>query len=183
MAVFLVSPLLAYAFGLRGTRFVIVSALLIWPLGRAVKLAVNALLPPRVTLRRDDDPEIIRCTNCGTHLSSLVQGSNPIKCPQCGQAFSLKMGKGVWFLLVGSALWLFLFTPLASLLGYKLGMVGINLALLPVAVFLGGGAILNLGFKLLGDRIQKRRISPASPDPPPSLLGRTELKLNIWKHT
>jgi uncharacterized membrane protein len=92
------------------------------------------------------------------------------------------MSKGFSFLAVGMGLWLFVGTPLASLLGYELGMGGINLALLPLAVFLAGAAVFGLVFRLVGNRIQRSQIKAAPPNAPPSVLGRTELKLDNWKH-
>lgn len=183
VAVFLVSPLLTYEFGFRGLRFVIVSALLLWPLGQTAKLLVNVLFPPRVTLRPRDDPEINRCPKCNTDLGNRFDRTKPFKCPQCGESLKIGFGKGFAFLVAGIGLWLFVGTPLASLLGYELGIGGINLALLPLAVFLAGAAIFGLVFRLLGNRIQRLHISAAPPNAPPSIMGRTELKLDNWKHT
>ena len=183
VAVFLVSPLLTYEFGLRGLRFVIVSALLLWPLGHAVKLTVNALFPPRVMVRPSDDPEIHLCPKCGTDLGNRFERAKPFKCPQCGESLKIEMSREFSFLAVGIVLWLFVGTPLASLLGYELGIRGINLALLPLAVFLAGAAILGLVFRLVGNRIQRLRIKAAPPNAPPSRLSRTELRLDNWKHS
>jgi predicted RNA-binding Zn-ribbon protein involved in translation (DUF1610 family) len=177
VAVFLASPLLTYVFGLRGLRFVIVSALLLWPLGHAVKLTVNALLPPRVMVRPNYDPEINRCPKCSTDLGNRFDQTKPFKCPQCGESLRIRMSKGFWLLMAGTVLWLFVGTPLASLLGYEFGIGGINLALLPLAVFLAGAAIFGLVFRLVGNRIQRLQIGAAPPNGPPSILGRTELKL------
>ena len=68
LIVFLLSPLLAYEFGLRGLGFIIVSALALWPLGFAAKLIVNAVSAPRVVVRPQNDPEITRCPKCGVEL-------------------------------------------------------------------------------------------------------------------
>jgi hypothetical protein len=104
------------------------------------------------------------------------------------------MARGFLFVAVGLVLWLFVGTPLASLLGYEFGIRGINLGLLPLAVFLGGAAIFGFVFRLAGSSLHYVRVKAAPPDaptPPPSpnfqeTLGgrdRTELKLDIWKHT
>jgi predicted RNA-binding Zn-ribbon protein involved in translation (DUF1610 family) len=182
-AVYLVSALLTYEFGLRGLQFVVVYVLALWPVGLAVKLIANAVFPPRVVVRPCDDPEINRCPKCGTDLGNRFELAKTFKCPQCGESLKIEMSKGFSFLAVGTGLWLFVGTPLASLLGYELGIRGINLALLPLAAFLVGAAILGLVFRLVGNRIQRLRIKAAPPNAPPSILGRTELKLDNWKHT
>jgi hypothetical protein len=88
----------------------------------------------------------------------------------------------------------FVGTPLASLLGYEFGIRGINLGLLPLAVFLGGAAIFGYVFRLAGSGIHYIRVKAAPPDAPTAPLSpsfrerlggreRTELKLDIGKHT
>lgn len=176
VAVFLVSALLTYAFGFRGLRFVIVLVLLLWLLGHAAWLIVNALLPPRIMVRSNDDPEINRCPKCGTDLGNRIDRTKPFKCPQCSESLRIRMGKGFSLLATGVVLWLFVGTPLASLIGYEFGSRGINLALLPIAVFLAGAAASGLVLKLVGSRIQRSRIDSV-PSNPPSMFGPTELKL------
>jgi predicted RNA-binding Zn-ribbon protein involved in translation (DUF1610 family) len=182
LTVYLLSLLLTYEIGLRGLSLVIVSALALWPLGFAAKFLVNAAFPPRVVVRPNDDPDIRRCPKCGVELQDRLEMGKAFACPMCGESVKLEMGRGLRFLMIGVVLWLFIGTPLASLLGYELGIRGINLALLPLAVFLAGAAILGLVFRLLGNRIQRLQIKAAPPNPPPSILGRTELKLDNWKH-
>jgi len=183
LAVFFISPLLTYEFGLRGLRFIIASALLLWPLGHAAKLIVNALFPPRVMVRPSDDPEINRCPKCNTDVGNRIKGTKLFKCPECGESLKVEWSKGFSILLAGIVLWLFVATPAVSLLGYELGMGGINLALLPLAVFLAGAAIFGLVFKLVVSRTRFLLIKVVPPNLPPSGLGRTELKLNNWKRT
>lgn len=175
--------MLTYEFGLRGLQFVVVYVLALWPLGLAVKLIANSVFPPRVVVRLCDDPEINRCPKCGTDLGNRFELAKTFKCPQCGESLKIEMSEGFSFLAVGKGLWLFVGTPLASLLGYELGIRGINLALLPLAVFLVVAAILGLVFRLVGNRIQRLQIKADPPNAPPSILGRTELKLDNWKHT
>ena len=182
MAAYLVSALLTYKFGLRGLQFIVVSVLALWPLGFAAKLIANAVFPPRVVVRPSDDPEINRCPKCGIDLGNRVERAKPFKCQQCGESLQIEMSKELVFLVAGMVLWLFVVTPVASLLGYELGVGGINLALLPLAVFLAGGAIFGLVFRLVGNRIQRFRVEVAPPGVPPSITGRTELKLDNWKH-
>jgi hypothetical protein len=181
-AVYLISALLTYESDLRGLRFVVAFVLVLWPLGLAAKLIANAVFPPRVLVRPGDDPEINHCPKCGTDLGNRFDRAKPFKCPQCAEGLKIGLSKEFGVLMAGMALWLFVGTPLASLLGYELGIVGINLALLPLAVFLGGLAIFNLVFKLIGNRIQRLEIKLAPPDPPPSIPDGTELKLDNWKH-
>jgi hypothetical protein len=80
------------------------------------------------------------------------------------------------FVMVVSVSW-FVGTALASLLGYEFGIRGIDLALLPLAVFLVGAAMLGLLFRLAGNQVRSIRIEVVPPDSPPSMIGRTELKL------
>ena len=181
-AVYLVSALLTYECGLRGLQFVVVFVLALWPLGLAVKLIANAVFPPRVVVRPGDDSEIYRCPKCGTDLGNRFERAKPFKCPRCGESLRMELSKGFGVLMASMVLWLFVGTPLASLLGYELGIVGINLALLPLAVFLTGVAIFGLVFRLVGNRIQRLQIKADPPNAPPSILGRTELKLDNWKH-
>src|ERR1700730_8700418 len=182
LTVYLLSPLLAYEFGLRGLGLVIGTALAIWLLGFAAKLLVNAAFPPRVVIRPNDDPEINRCPKCGTQLQDRLELHKPFACPTCGESVKLVMGKRFQFVMIGTVAWLFVGTPFASLVRYEFGIRGINLALLPLAVFLGGGAVLGLVFMLAGTGAHQLRVITAPPsDAPPSILGRTELKLDNWK--
>jgi predicted RNA-binding Zn-ribbon protein involved in translation (DUF1610 family) len=194
LIVFLLSPLLAYEFGLRGLSLVIVSALGLWPLGLAAKLMVSVVFPPRVVVRPHDDPEIKRCPKCGIELEDKFEMRKPFACPACGERLEIVTGRGFLLMAVGLALWLFVGTPLASLLGYEFGVRGIHVSLLPLAVFLGGAAIFGLVLKLAGSNIRYVRVKVAphdSPATPPSLgfretldrEDRTELKLDNWKHT
>jgi len=185
--------LLTYEFGLRGLNLVIVSALGLWPLGSAAKLIVNVMFPPRVVVRPHDDPEVHRCPRCGIELEDKFEMRKPFACPACGERIEIVMGRGLLLMVVGLALWLFVGTPLASLLGYEFGIRGINVSLLPLAVFLGGAAIFGLVLKLVGSNIRYARVK-AAPQPPvapssPGVRGtsdredRTELKLDNWKHS
>ncbi len=181
LTVYLLSPLLTYECGLRGLGFVIVSALALWPLGFVAKLLVNAAFPPGVVVRPNDDPEINRCPKCGTELQDRLDLDKPFACPTCGESMKLVMGRGSRFVLVGVVLWLFVGTPLASLLGYELGIRGINLALLPLAVFLGGAAVFGFASMLAGSGTHYVRVKAALPRGTLSIVSRTELKLDNWK--
>lgn len=192
--VFLLSLLLAYEFGLRGLSLVIVSALGLWPLGFAAKLIINVMFPPRVVVRPHDDPEIKRCPICGIELEDKFEMRKPFACPACGERLEIVMGRGLLLMAVGLALWLFVGTPLGSLLGYEFGIRGINVSLLPLAVFLGGAAIFGLVLKLVGSNIRSVRVKAAPHDSAapssPGVRGtsdnredRTELKLDNWKKT
>lgn len=173
LTVYLLSPLLAYISGLRGLGFVIVSVLALWPLGLASKLIANALFPPWIVVRPSNDPEINRCPKCGVDLGNRLERNKPFKCPQCGETLKIEFGKGTWLLMAVIVLWLFVGTPLASLLGYEIGMRGFDLALLPLAVFLSGGATFGLINRMAGKRIFRLRIEAA----PPSMTGSTQLSL------
>lgn len=190
--VFLLSPLLAYEFGLRGLSLVIVSALGLWPLGLAAKLFANLMFPPRVVVRPHDDPEVKRCPKCGIELEDKFEMHKPFACSVCGERLEIVMGRGLLLIAVGSVLWLFVGTPLAALIGYEFGIRGINVSLLPLAIFLGGAAIFGLVLKLVAGNIRYVRVKAAPDDSAPSSPGvrgtsdredRTELKLDNWKHT
>jgi hypothetical protein len=174
--VYLISALLTYEFGLRGLGFIIVSILAWWPLGFAAQLLTNAITPPRVVIRPSDDPDINRCPKCGTDLGNRFERAKPFKCPQCGQNLKMEINTWMRFVMVVSVSW-FVGTALASLLGYEFGIRGIDLALLPLAVFLVGAAMLGLLFRLAGNQVRSIRIEVVPPDSPPSMIGRTELKL------
>lgn len=181
-AVYLISALLAYGLGLRGLQFFVVFLLASWPLAPAIKRIANAVFVPRVVGRPCDDPENNRCPKCGTDLGNRFERAKAFKCPQCGESLKIEISRGFSFLMAGMVFWLFVGTPLASLLAYEFGIRGINLALLPLAVFLAGAAILGPIFKLVGNRIPPSQIKVAAPNVPPGILGHTEIKLNNWKN-
>lgn len=164
LIVFLLSPLLTYAFGLRGLGFVIVSALALWPLRFAAKLIVNAVSSPRLVVRPQNDPEITRCPKCGVELENKFDLREPFACPACNERLEIVMGRGSLCMLAGIVFWLFVATPLASLLGYEFGIRGINIGLLPLAVFLGGAAILGLLFRLAEGSVRFVHVKVVPPD-------------------
>jgi hypothetical protein len=82
------------------------------------------------------------------------------RCPKCGIDLGNRGERAKPFKCPSS---ISLFSPLLSL-------------------FLAGAAIFGLVFRLVGNRIQRFRVEVAPPDVPPSITGRTELKLNNWKH-
>lgn len=166
LIVFFLSPLLTYEFGLRGLGFVIVSALALWPLGFAARLVVNAVSAPRVVVRPQSDPEINRCPKCGVELENKFEWREPFTCPACNERLEIVMRKGFLCVLVGVVFWLFVATPLASLLGYEFGIRGIDVGLLPLAVLLGGAAILGLLFKLVEGSVRFVHVKVVPPDAP-----------------
>jgi predicted RNA-binding Zn-ribbon protein involved in translation (DUF1610 family) len=183
LIVFLLSPLLTYVFGLRGLGFVIVSVLALWPLGLATKLIVNAVLAPQVVDRPHNDPEINRCPKCGIELENKFGYREPFACPACGERLEIVMGKGLLFMTVSMVLWLFVATPLAALLGYEFGIRGINVGLLPLAVFLGGAAILSLLFRLAEGSVHFGRVKVAPPDAPTKTVAQIlqEGQGDMWR--
>ncbi len=74
------------------------------------------------------------------------------------------MGRGPLLIAVGSVRWLFVGTPLAALIGYEFGIRGINVSLLPRAIFLGGAPIFGLVLKLVAGNIRYVRCQSRSDD-------------------
>jgi predicted RNA-binding Zn-ribbon protein involved in translation (DUF1610 family) len=174
--VYLISASLTYECGFRGLGLIIIFLLASWPLGFAAKLFANAVTPPRLVIRPSDDPDINRCPKCGTDLGNRFERTQPFKCPQCGESLKMEITTWSWVVMVFSVSW-FVGIALASLLAYESGIRGIDLALLPLAVFLVGATVLGLLFRLVGKQVQRIRVEVVPPDAPSSTIGRTELKL------
>lgn len=188
--VYVASPLLVYAVGMRGLSLIVASLLALWPLGIATRRIVNTLFPPKIFVRPNDDPETLRCVKCGVELGNQKTIGKPFACPACGESLKIVMGPGLRFMMATILLFFFLGTPLAALIGYGFGVRGIDLALLPLVVFLGGAAVINLVTAIAKSRLRFRKVEAAPPDSqmPPSgfretlhRLRRTELKLSTWK--